>query len=373
MSASAGVFHPRVLRGRVLSARATAARSSAECRDRSLFGAFGEVLTQQAVGVLVAATLPGAVRVAEVDRQAGVDAQLRVLGHLRSLVPGKRAAQLLGQRRDRRRDRVTHRLCTVTGQRGAVLDGGLLSVAVHAGQVQQHGEPCRALDERTDRRAAQPEDEIALPMAGNGAFIGFGGPLTDHDLGGDELLAATRGFALWAPAALVRCADMRSAHAAARRDPGRTGPGRSLRGRSSSTHHQGSRPAAGSRSAPGSTPGPSVGADGAHVDGQSSAPQGRPPPHRRAGRSCLTAVPERNHGAGRCWRAWRPWDALARRSACHCAVVARYSSLPLCVAAFRRTSREIVDGARRSRRAIARPLAPWARRMAISSRSANDR
>ena len=102
---------------------------------------------------------------------------------------------------------------------------------------------------------------------------------------------------------------MRSAHAAARRDPGRTGPGRSLRGRSSSTHHQGSRPAAGSRSAPGSTPGPSVGADGAHVDGQSSSPQGRPPPHRRAGRSCLTAVPERNHGAGRCWRAWRPWDA----------------------------------------------------------------
>ena len=36
LSASAGVFHPRVLRGRVLSARATAARSSAECRDRSV-------------------------------------------------------------------------------------------------------------------------------------------------------------------------------------------------------------------------------------------------------------------------------------------------------------------------------------------------
>ena len=36
LSASAGVFHPRVLRGRVLSARATAARSSAECWDRSV-------------------------------------------------------------------------------------------------------------------------------------------------------------------------------------------------------------------------------------------------------------------------------------------------------------------------------------------------
>jgi hypothetical protein len=37
---------------------------------------------------------------------------------------------------------------------------------------------------------------------------------------------------------------------------------------------------------------------------------------------------------------------LARRSACHCAVVARYSSAPPRVAAFRRSSREIVDGDR---------------------------
>ena len=48
-------------------------------------------------------------------------------------------------------------------------------------------------------------------------------------------------------------------HRYSRRDPGRTGPGRSLRGRSSSTHHQGSRPAAGSieeffRAAPPSRP-----------------------------------------------------------------------------------------------------------------------
>jgi len=73
-------------------------------------GALGEVLAQQTVGVLVGATLPGAVRVAEVDRQAGVDAQLGVLGQLRALIPGQRSAQLVGQRGDRSGDRITNGL-----------------------------------------------------------------------------------------------------------------------------------------------------------------------------------------------------------------------------------------------------------------------
>src|SRR3954464_9279426 len=63
----------------------------------------------------------------------------------------------------------------------------------------------------------------------------------------------------------------------------------------------------------------------------------------------------------------------AERSACHCAVVARYARPPLRVAALRRSSREMVDGARSSRRAISRTPCRCARQMAISSRSANDR
>src|SRR4051812_10502206 len=63
----------------------------------------------------------------------------------------------------------------------------------------------------------------------------------------------------------------------------------------------------------------------------------------------------------------------AARSACHCAVVARYSSPPLRVAALRRSSREIVDAARPSRRAVSRTPQPRARNSASSSRSANDR
>src|SRR5215218_2673518 len=63
----------------------------------------------------------------------------------------------------------------------------------------------------------------------------------------------------------------------------------------------------------------------------------------------------------------------AARSACHCAVVARYASPPLRVAALRRSSREIVDAARPRRRAVSRTPQPRARNSASSSRSANDR
>src|SRR5215210_5700377 len=63
----------------------------------------------------------------------------------------------------------------------------------------------------------------------------------------------------------------------------------------------------------------------------------------------------------------------AARSACHCAVLARYASPPPRVAALRRNSREIVDAARPSRRAISRMPWPCARHSAISSRSANTR
>jgi hypothetical protein len=63
----------------------------------------------------------------------------------------------------------------------------------------------------------------------------------------------------------------------------------------------------------------------------------------------------------------------AIRSAFHCATDARYSSFPPRVAALRRSSLEIVDGDRPTRRAISRTPAPCALSSAISSRSANDK
>src|SRR3982751_2078571 len=59
-------------------------------------GALWKGLPQQPVGVLVRATLPGAVRVAEVACHARLDPELGVLGHFRSLIPGQRSSQLFG-------------------------------------------------------------------------------------------------------------------------------------------------------------------------------------------------------------------------------------------------------------------------------------
>src|SRR5215210_1102149 len=86
-----------------------------------------------------------------------------------------------------------------------------------------------------------------------------------------------------------------------------------------------------------------------------------------ASRSCTYAL-----SAG-CVTSFAGFGRRAARSACHCAVVAQYSSPPPRVAALRRSSREIVEAARPSRRAISRTPWPCARHSAISSRSANDR
>src|SRR5215212_5938787 len=48
-----------------------------------------------------------------------------------------------------------------------------------------------ALDQRPDRRAAQPDDEIAFPVARHGPIGGFGRALADQQLRTDELLAAS--------------------------------------------------------------------------------------------------------------------------------------------------------------------------------------
>lgn len=59
-------------------------------------GAFGQVLANQTVRVLIAATLPWTVRIAKVHGHAGVVRQLFVQRHLFSLVVGERLAKVLG-------------------------------------------------------------------------------------------------------------------------------------------------------------------------------------------------------------------------------------------------------------------------------------
>ena len=72
-------------------------------------GSFREVLSKQSIGVLVRSALPRAVRFAEVDGKAGCDPQIRMPGHLCSLVPCQRAAKLRWQCRDRPGDGIANR------------------------------------------------------------------------------------------------------------------------------------------------------------------------------------------------------------------------------------------------------------------------
>ena len=72
--------------------------------------ALGEVLAKEAVGVLVRAPLPGASGIAEVDVDPRLDREAPVLGHLRALIPGQRAAKLGRQGGDALRERVGDRL-----------------------------------------------------------------------------------------------------------------------------------------------------------------------------------------------------------------------------------------------------------------------
>src|SRR5262245_39809380 len=53
-----------------------------------------EVLAEQTVRVLAAATLPGAVGIAEVDLHVRIHAEPQVVGHFLALVPGQRPTQL---------------------------------------------------------------------------------------------------------------------------------------------------------------------------------------------------------------------------------------------------------------------------------------
>ncbi len=56
--------------------------------------AFWKVLSQQAVGIFVAPALPRTLWGAEVDFQPRIDLELRMLGHLRTLIPSQRTPKI---------------------------------------------------------------------------------------------------------------------------------------------------------------------------------------------------------------------------------------------------------------------------------------
>jgi hypothetical protein len=139
-----------------LSAAATAARSPGRWRLRSM--PLGKYRRSRPSVFLVRAALPGAMRVAEVDLDAGADAHLSVAGHLGTLVPCQRPAQLAGQRRDRRGDRVPDRLAPCPGEHGAVRCSGVAPWPCMGGRCSSIVNRVLRSAKGADRRAVQPED-----------------------------------------------------------------------------------------------------------------------------------------------------------------------------------------------------------------------
>ena len=90
-SLAAGVMKPRVFLGQVLSWSATASRSPWLYPVRS--APLGEVLTQQPVGVFIAASLPWTLRIAEVDVYVRGDRELLMVGKFSPAIPGQRRHQ----------------------------------------------------------------------------------------------------------------------------------------------------------------------------------------------------------------------------------------------------------------------------------------
>jgi hypothetical protein len=124
----------------------------------------GQILTQQAVGVLTGAPLPGTMRVAEVDAHAGVGRQFGMAGHFLSLVIGQALAQ-------RRTDGIE------LGCEGCQCRGS--SGTFHARQQHQ---TAGALNEHADRGlVAGTLDEIAFPVARHDGVSDFRWAHVDAD------------------------------------------------------------------------------------------------------------------------------------------------------------------------------------------------
>ena len=105
------------------------------------------------------------VRIAEVDVDASVDADARVLGHRLVLITGQGAAQFLGQGFDHE----DHFLGDDVG--GAVL-----------GQMQQADEYAGALHQGANLGVRVfSDDQIAFAVRGHGKVIGLGWALSDVD------------------------------------------------------------------------------------------------------------------------------------------------------------------------------------------------
>src|SRR5271169_171734 len=122
-----------------------------------------QVLSQQTVGVFVGSSLPGAVRIAEVDFHICGYREGFVFGHLQSAIPGQRATQRCGKP------------ANLPAQCG---DDRSRVFAAHLDQGRKTRMP---FHQRRDVTVFCAPNEIAFPMTGNGAVFDFRGSFPDGD------------------------------------------------------------------------------------------------------------------------------------------------------------------------------------------------
>jgi len=100
-----------------------------------------------------------------------------------------------GQAAYRRRDGIPHGLGAMSGKSRPIFDRLARPVPLQTRQVQEHGEPGRAFDQRADRRAAETENEVSLPMTRDSPVADLRRAVADHQGIGDEgLTPAARRF-----------------------------------------------------------------------------------------------------------------------------------------------------------------------------------
>ena len=144
-NASAGVFHPRVFRGRPLSMVATASISSASStRGQCPWESIAAGVRWCFRSFRVAKDW----RVGEVDGMPVSTLNCCVLRELFASVPCQGSAELFGQCCHLGGEGVLHRDCPVAGEGGSILGGVLVSIALFTRQVDQHREPGGPLDQR---------------------------------------------------------------------------------------------------------------------------------------------------------------------------------------------------------------------------------
>jgi hypothetical protein len=95
----------------------------------------------------------------------------------------------LGQGQDLLGDGATHYLSAVAGERRCLLHARFGAVTFHRRRAQEDREAIRALDEGADRRFVEPDNEVALSLAGLGAVGDFSRTLTGLRLESHEFLA----------------------------------------------------------------------------------------------------------------------------------------------------------------------------------------